>query len=140
MSFVKRMHLHTRRLILTAVGILAFLLLCPAVRANTTLEITSVYNGSYIDINGDNTVPGPYLATIGGAQNLLVYCLDLHISTPVGTTFDGYLTRPDTPAEDEAAFLAAYSLTLGTPTGDPTIIHDYDGPISLALSPLLCPH
>ena len=137
MSFVKRMHLHTRRLILTAVGILAFLLLCPAVRANTTLEITSVYNGSYIDINGDNTVPGPYLATIGGAQNLLVYCLDLHISTPVGTTFDGYLTRPDTPAEDEAAFLAAYSLTLGTPTGDPTIVQDYDGPISMAIWQLM---
>src|ERR1035441_4322529 len=105
MSLLKRMHLHTRRLILTAVGILAFLLLCPAVPANTTLEITNVYNGSYIDINGDNTVPGPYLATIGGAQ-ILVYCLDLHISPPVGTAFGGYLTRPDTSAEDEAAFLA----------------------------------
>jgi hypothetical protein len=131
------LHSHTRKLVLAAVGTLAFLLLCPAVRANTTLELTNVFNWSYIDSNGDNIVPGPYLATIGGVQNLLVFCLDLHIDTPVQTTFDGYLTHPNTPAEDEAAFLAAYSLTVGTPTGNATVVHDYDGPISMAIWQLM---
>ena len=131
------MHSHTRKLVLAAVGTLAFLLLCPAVRANTTLELTNVFNWSYIDSNGDNIVPGPYLATIGGAPNLLVYCLDLHIDTPVETTFDGYLTHPTTPAEDEAAFLAAYSLTLGTPDGNSTSVQNYDGPISMAIWQLM---
>ena len=133
------MHPHTRKLVLAAVGTLAFLLFCPAVRASTSLEITNVFDWSYIDSNGDNIVPGPYLATIGGAPNLLVYCLDLHINTPVGTNFDGYLTHPSTPAEDEAAFLAAYSLTLGTPNGNSTIVQNYDGPISMAIWQLMGP-
>jgi hypothetical protein len=131
------MHPHTRKLILTAIATLAFLLVCPALLANTALEITNVYNWSYVDSNGDNVVPGPYLATIGGVENLLVYCLDLHIATPVGNTYDGYLTHPTTPAEDEAAFLAAYSLTLGAPTGDPTIVQNYEGPISMAIWQLM---
>jgi hypothetical protein len=107
------------------------------VQASTTLEITNVFNWSYVDSNGDNSVPGPYLATIGGVQNLLVFCLDLHIDTPVGTTFDGYFTHPSTPAEDEAAFLAAYSLTLGTPNGNSMTVHNYDGPISMAIWQLM---
>ena len=131
------MHTHTRTLVLATVGTLAFLLFCPAVRANTTLDVTNVFNWSYIDSNGDNVVPGPYLATIGGVPNLLVYCFDLHISTPVGTAFDGYLTHPSTPTEDEAAFLAAYSLTLGTPDGNSTIVQNYDGPISMAIWQLM---
>jgi hypothetical protein len=134
---LKRMHTHTRKLILTAAGTLAILLFCPASRANTTLEITSVYSWSYIDSNGDNMVPGPYMATIGGVQNLLVYCLDLHVSTPISTTFDGYLTHPNTPAEDEAAFLAAYSLNLGAPSGNLTIVQNYEGPISMAIWQLM---
>jgi hypothetical protein len=131
------LHPHIRRLVLTAVGTLALLLFCPAARANTTLDLTNVFNWSYVDSNGDNMVPGPYLATIGGVPNLLVYCLDLHIDTSVGTTFDGYLTHPNTPAEDEAAFLAAYSLTLGTPDGNPTIVQGSDGPVSMAIWQLM---
>jgi hypothetical protein len=128
---------HTRKLVLTAVGTLAVLLFCPASRANTTLEITSVYSWSYIDTNGDSTVPGPYAVSLNGAQNLLVFCLDLHIDTPVGTTFDGYLTHPSTPAEDEAAFLAAYSLTLGAPSANLTVVQNYEGPISMAIWQLM---
>ena len=131
------MHPHTRKLVPIAVGSLAFLLFCPAARASTKLEITNVFNWSYVDSNGDNIVPGPYLATIGGVQNLLVFCLDLHIDTPIGTTFDGYLTHPSTAAEDEAAFLAAYSLTLGTPNGNPTTVKNFDGPISMAIWELM---
>ena len=131
------MHTQTRTLVLATAGALAFLLFCPAVPASTTLDLTNVFNWSYIDSNGDNIVPGPYLATIGGVPNLLVYCLDLHIDTPVGTTFDGYLTHPNTPAEDEAAFLAAYSLTLGTPDGNPTIVQSSDGPVSMAIWQLM---
>jgi hypothetical protein len=131
------MHPHTRKLVLTAVGTLAFLLSCPALRANTTLEITNVYSWSYVDSNGDNIVPGPYLATIGGVQNLLVFCLDLHISTPIGTMFDGYLTHPSTPAEEEAAFLAAYLLIMGTPSGNSTFVQNYEGPISMAIWQLM---
>ena len=131
------MHTHNRTIGLATAGTLAFLLFCPAVRASTTLDLTNVFNWSYVDSNGDNMVPGPYLATIGGVPNLLVYCLDLHIDTPVGTTFDGYLTHPNTPAEDEAAFLAAYSLTLGTPDGNPTIVQSSDGPVSMAIWQLM---
>ena len=75
--------------------------------------------------------------SIGGAPNLLVYCLDLHINTPVGTNFDGYLTHPSTPAEDEAAFLAAYSLTLGAPSVSSTAVNNYEGPISMAIWQLM---
>jgi hypothetical protein len=131
------MHSHTRKFVKSAAGTLAFLFFCLPLRASTTLEITNVYNWSYIDSNGDNIVPGPYLATIGGVQNLLVFCLDLHISTPVGTTFDGYLTHPNTPAEEEAAFLAAYSLTMGVPDGNSTIVQNDDGPISMAIWQLM---
>jgi hypothetical protein len=131
------MHTQTRTLVLATAATLALLLFCPAVRADTTLDLTNVFNWSYVDSNGDNIVPGPYLATIGGVPNLLVYCLDLHIDTPVGTTFDGYLTHPNTPAEDEAAFLAAYSLTLGAPNGNPTNVQNYDGPVSMAIWQLM---
>jgi hypothetical protein len=131
------MHPHPRKLVLAAVGALAFLLFCPAVRANTTLELTNVFNWSYVDSNGDSIVPGPYLATIGGVPNLLVYCLDLHIDTPVGTTFNGYLTHPNTPAQEKAAFLAAYSLTLGAPNGNSTAVQNYDGPVSMAIWQLM---
>src|ERR1039457_5522568 len=123
--------------ILAAVSTLAISLFSPALRANTGLEITQNPLWSYTDSLSETTTPGPYLATIGGVPNLLVYCLDLHIDTPVQTTFDGYLTHPNTPAEDEAAFLAAYSLTLGTPNGNTTIVHNYDGPISMAIWQLM---
>jgi len=121
----------------TAVSALLFLLFCPGLRANTTLELTTVYNWSYSDSIGDTLVPGPYGATVGGVQNLLVYCLDLHIATPVATTFDGYLTHPSTPAEEEAAFLAAYSLSAGAPSGSATIVQNYEGPISMAIWQLM---
>ena len=131
------MRTQTRTLVLATAGTLALLQFCPAVRAETTLDLTNVFNWSYVDINGDNFVPGPYLATIGGVPNLLVYCLDLHINTPVGITFDGYLTHPSTEAEDEAAFLAAYSLALGAPNGNSTNVQNYDGPVSMAIWQLM---
>jgi hypothetical protein len=131
------MRLHTHSLSLTAVSILAILLFCPALRANTTLQITQNPLWSYTDTPKDSTTPGPYLATIGGVPNLLVYCLDLHIDTPVGTTFDGYLTHPNTQAEDEAAFLAAYSLTQGAPSANQDVINSLEGPISMAIWQLM---
>ena len=130
------MHPHTRKLVLTAVGTLAFAFFPPALRAST-LAITQTTLWSYTDSPGYTTTPGPYLATIDGVPNLLVYCLDLHVDTPVGPTFDGYLTHPGTPAEDEAAFLAAYSLTQGAPSASHGVIDNLEGPVSLAIWQLM---
>src|ERR1039457_221222 len=123
--------------ILAAVSTLAISLFSPALRANTGLEITQNPLWSYTDSLSETTTPGPYLATIGGAPNLLVYCLDLHINTPVGTAFDGYLTHPSTPAEDEAAFLAAYSLNQGAPSANQSVINSLEGPLSMAIWQLM---
>ena len=128
---------HTCSHILAAVSTLAISLCSPALRANTALEITQSPLWSYTDSLSETTTPGPYQATIGGVPNLLVFCLDLHINTPVGTAFDGYLTHPSTPAEDEAAFLAAYSLTQGAPSANQSVINSLEGPISMAIWQLM---
>ena len=55
----------------------------------------------------------------------------------VQTTHAGGLTTPSTEAEDEAAFLAAYSLYLGAPSSLPTIVTNVEGPVSLAIWQLM---
>jgi len=129
----QHIHKHT----LMAAFALAVLLFCPCLRATSTLEITSVYSWSYTDSWGETVVPGPYQATVDATRNLLIYCMDLHIATPLGQVFSGYLTHPQTANEEEAAFLAAYSLTLGAPDGSATAVQSYEGPISMAIWQLM---
>jgi hypothetical protein len=117
-------------------GAVALSLFPPALTAST-LALTQNVLWNYTDSLGDNFTPGPYLATIDGAPNFLVYCLDLHIDTPVGPTFYGYLTHPTTDAEEEAAFLAAYSLTQGAPNAKQGVVNSLEGPISLAIWQLM---
>jgi MYXO-CTERM domain-containing protein len=122
---------YRRNFILTAAGILAILLLCPSVQA-TTIKLTGNYTWNY-----EGIAVGPYLASLNGAPDLSVFCLDLHIGTGVQTTYAGGLTTPSTEAEDEAAFLAAYSLYLGSPSSLPTIVTNVEGPVSLAIWQLM---
>jgi hypothetical protein len=120
---------YTRNFILTAVSTLAILLLCPTVKA-TSLQLTGSPNFGYQGI-----LVGPYAATLGTDPNLLVFCLDLHLDTSVGTTYEGNLSSPHTQVEEEAAFLASYSLYLGAPRGD--LVNNVEGPISMAIWQLM---
>ena len=100
----------------------------------TTIKLTGNYSWNY-----EGIAVGPYLASLNGAPDLSVFCLDLHISTGVQTTYTGGLTTPSTEAEEEAAFLASYSLYLGVPSSLPTIVNNVEGPISLAIWQLMGP-
>ena len=122
----------SRNLIPTAVaGAIAFLLLCPSMRA-TTIKLTGNFNWNYDGIN-----VGPYLASLNGGPDLSVFCLDLHTDTYVNTTYAGSLSIPSTQAEEEAAFLASYALYLGAPSSNPTLIDNVEGPISFAIWQLM---
>ena len=125
------MRTYSRNFILTAASILAILLLCPSMQA-TTIILTGNYSWNYQGI-----AVGPYLGSLDGGPDLSVFCLDLHISTNVNTTYRGSLFTPATQSEEEAAFLAAYSLYLGAPTSNPTIVNDVEGPISMAIWQLM---
>lgn len=118
------MRLYTRNFILTAVSTLAILVFCPTLQASS---ITLTGNPSF-DYKG--ILVGPYAATLDPDIKTLVFCLDLHINTYVGTNYQGNLSTPNTPAEEEAAFLAAYSLYLGAPSG--SLVNSVEGPISMA--------
>lgn len=117
----------------------ALILGCTPARANSTLTITGnldqVYNGS---INA-----GPYHVTLTGdnlpdtTSGLLVFCLDDTKTTFLGVTYTGALNAPASQIEEEAAFLAAYSLSKGAPSSDPEIVSDVEGPISLAIWQLM---
>jgi hypothetical protein len=123
---------YNRNFILTAAaGTLAILLLCPSMQA-TTIKLTGDHSWNY-----EGIAVGPYLASLNGAPDLSVFCLDLHISTYVQTTYSGGLPTPSTEAEEEAAFLASYSLYLGAPSSLPTILNNVEGPMSLAIWQLM---
>jgi hypothetical protein len=126
------MSLNRRNFVLTAaLGVLAILLFCPGIPA-ATIIITGNYSWDY-----DGVAVGPYLATLNGEPNLPVFCMDLHVDTYVGTTYTGSLSTPTTQAEEEAAFLASYSLYLGAPGSDQTTINDVEGPIAMAIWQLM---
>src|ERR1035437_9822688 len=125
------MRSYTRSFILTAVVIPALLLLCPSMQAST-IELTGNYSWNY-----EGIVVGPYLASLDGGPDLSVFCLDLHLETYVNTTYMGNLTTPSTPAEDEAAFLASYSLYLGAPSSLPAMVNNVEGPVSQAIWQLM---
>jgi hypothetical protein len=121
-----------RNFILTAAaGTLAILLLCPSLQA-TTIKLTGNYSWTYQGI-----IVGPYRASLDGVPDFSVFCLDLHLNTYVNTTYAGGLTTPSTQAEEEAAFLASYSLYLGAPSSLPTMVNNVEGPISLAIWELM---
>ena len=128
----KSMRTYSRNFILTAAaGTLAILPLCPSMQA-TTIKLTGNYSWNY-----EGIAVGPYLASLNGGPDLSVFCLDLHIDTGVQTTYAGGLTTPSTQAEEEAAFLASYSLYLGAPSSDPTMVNNVEGPISMAIWQLM---
>jgi hypothetical protein len=140
------MRIDIRNSILTAASALGLLIACPTLQANTTLVLTGNTNWTYTDVRGDSVSAGPYLATLGVTPNVLVYCLDLHMTTIVGQTYNGNVTtlaalaaQPTPPAnlaqEEEAAFLASYSLYLGAPSAG--LINSVEGPISMAIWQLM---
>ena len=124
------MRQYRRSLVLSAAA-LAVLLLCPGMQA-TTIKLTGNYSSNYGGI-----LVGPYLGSLDGGPDLPVFCLDLHLDTYVNTTYAGSLYTPSTPAEEEAAFLASYSLFLGAPSSDPGMVKNVEGPISLAIWQLM---
>lgn len=123
------MRLTIRNLILTAACSLTILHLCPSMQAST-LTLTGNPTFGYQGI-----LVGPYAATLAGDPDMFVFCLDLHIATYLDTSYEGNLSTPNTPAEEEAAFLAAYSLYLGAPSGG--LVNTVEGPISMAIWQLM---
>jgi hypothetical protein len=118
----------SRKSILTVIGMLV-LLLCPSSHA-TILNLTGNPSFGYQGI-----LVGPYAATLGNDPNFWVFCLDLHLDTYVGATYDGNMSSPQTPAEQEVAFLASYALYLGAPSGG--LVNNVEGPISMAIWQLM---
>ena len=116
---------------LAPAGILAILLLCPSMQA-TTIKLIGNFNWSYQGVS-----VGPYLATMDGGPDISVFCMDLHLATGVNTTYSGSLSTPSTQAEEEAAFLASYSLYLGAPSSNLATINNVEGPISMAIWQLM---
>lgn len=130
------MRSNTRNYILTAAGTLAILAFCPELQAIQTITLTNTpytYEGQSV---------GPYTASITPTPGagLLVFCLDGNktYSSTTGTLYSfadssfqnlsGQSTLDQ--HEEEAAFLASYSLTL-----DPNHnkISTDEGPIQLAI-------
>ncbi|MCX6627555.1 MAG: hypothetical protein NTW28_08000 [Candidatus Solibacter sp.] len=125
------MRLYTRNFILTAVSSLALLFLCPTLQASGII-LTLTGNPSF---GYEGILVGPYVATLDNDPNSLVFCLDLHINTYVNRDYQGALSHPSTQAEEEAAFLASYSLHLGAPSG--SLVNTVEGPISMAIWQLM---
>jgi hypothetical protein len=119
------------RSLVLAAGVALAILLCPGTQA-TTIKITGNYSWSY-----EGIAVGPYLGSLDGGPDLPVFCLDLHLDTYVNTTYAGSLYKPSTQAEEEVAFLAAYSLYLGAPSSDAAMVNNVEGPISLAIWQLM---
>jgi hypothetical protein len=105
------------------------------------LLVSPRLDASSITLTGNPTfayegiLVGPYAATLDTDPNSLVFCLDLHLDSYVGTRYDGSLTAPQTQREKEAAFLASYSLYLGAPSGG--LVNSVEGPISMAIWQLM---
>ena len=123
---------NTRNYILTAAGTLTILLFSPALQANQSITLTNTpytYEGQSV---------GPYTANITPTPgSLLVFCLDGNktFSNTTGTlsafsSIAGGQSSGLNQQEEEAAFLASYSLTL-----DPTHsnISADEGPMQLAI-------
>lgn len=125
------MRLYTRNFLLTVVSTLAILLFCHTLQASS---ITLAGN-PYPNFGYEGILVGPYVATLDEDPNSLVFCLDLHIDTYVNTPYAGTLSHPRTQAEKEAAFLAAYALHLGAPSG--SLVNNVEGPISMAIWQLM---
>jgi hypothetical protein len=132
------MRLNTHNYTLTAASaVAAFLVLCPALRANQTITITSSPY-TYVAQGGQSESVGPYTANIVvGPTGLLVFCLDGNINGANGPgnldTFSSIAPSQSVAldkSEEEAAFLASYSLYL-----DPlhNKINADEGPIQLAI-------
>lgn len=116
---------NTRRWILKSVCALAVTLCCRDMQA-ATIELTGNATFGY-----EGILVGPYAATLDGDLATQVFCLDLHIDTYLGRSYDGTLATPQTQMEEEAAFLASYALYLGAPSGG--LVNSVEGPISMAI-------
>ena len=116
---------NTRHWILKSACALALTLACPGLQA-TTIQLTGNPTFGYQGI-----LVGPYAATLGDDPAALVFCMDLHIDTYLGTTYEGSLSAPQTQMEQEAAFLASYALYLGAPSGG--LVVSVEGPVSMAI-------
>lgn len=67
---------------------------------------------------------GPYPGTLSDSSATEFMSLDLNLSAT---------STPDTPAEDEVAFLAAYLLQQGAPSFNQAFVNNFEGPISFVI-------
>ena len=100
------------------------LLLC-AVAPATTITITGA------PFSYDGVAVGPYYATLDGVPNILVFCLDMNLSTQIGQSYAGGLSLSNDQTLEEVSFLAAYALQNGAP--DVNQVNSLEGPVSLAI-------
>ena len=116
---------NTRHWILKSACTLAITLFCARSQA-TTIQLTGNPTFAY-----DGILVGPYAATLGNDPAALVFCMDLHVDTYLGTIYEGSVSTPRTQQEEEAAFLASYALYLGAPSGG--LVVPVEGPINMAI-------
>ena len=113
-------------LLLCALCLLAFPAPVTASPAVFTLggDTSQVYGGENV---------GPYLGVLTGSPVGLFFCLDLTLTAYFGQSYAGSAAPPSSRQEEEAAFLAAYTLQLGAPSSSPSIVNAVEGPVTFAI-------
>jgi hypothetical protein len=81
--------------------------------------------------NGENV--GPYQGTLTGSNAINFFCMDFTLTANFGVSYPGTVVSPTTQQEDEAAFLASYSLYEGAPSSTQSEVNSVEGPISFAI-------
>ena len=76
---------------------------------------------------------GPYAGTLTGSDAVNFFCLDFNLVSYFGGRYDGTVAVPATPQEEEAAFLGAYAIYLGSPSSTPSEVNLVEGPVSFAI-------
>jgi hypothetical protein len=82
---------------------------------------------------------GPYSGTLivnsVVTSYSLFFCMDGNLGATFNTNpaYSGTVHVPNTQAEEEAAFLASWSLAKGAPSGNANIVNTVEGPISFAI-------
>ena len=104
----------------------ALVVFAGAAQANT-LVLTGNPNQIYNNIN-----VGPYPVTLDSVP-ALVFCLNDDKTASWGGSYTGTVHTPNTPAEEEAAFLASYALFKGAPSSTAATVNTVEGPISMAI-------
>jgi hypothetical protein len=96
--------------------------------ASTIFTLGANHNQNY----GGEAV-GPYYGSLAGYTDALFFCLDQNLPSAWNTAYAGDVHTPWSAQEQEAAFLASYSLAHGAPGSSASEVNNVEGPVSMAI-------